>query len=300
MGRIQNCDLLISGGTKDPNLRRLADAAFARNLNVKLVLFDRNTEPPFTYDLQNGNVKIHGETILTRAVFTRYDVFSFLDGGGQASLDQSQVWYSAIIGWCLDEPSIHIFNRHLAVQSAHKVSMLKLARRLGFRIPGTAVTNEWSTVINFSTPCSLIAKPVVGGAYCQPLESLLSGTNWNNGTSPYPAFVQEKLTYPEYRAYLIGDDVFVFEIRADDLDYRNSPSTTLKIVDQRLLGDSVIQRLKNLAGEINATFCAFDLKSSKSANDICFLEVNTAPMFVGFDSVANGALSNALLDYLVS
>ena len=45
-------------------------------------------------------------------------------------------------------------------------------------------------------------------------------------------------------------------------------------------------------------FGAADFKTDPETGELCFLEVNTSPMFAAFDQVAGGKLAEAILETL--
>jgi hypothetical protein len=63
---------------------------------------------------------------------------------------------------------------------------------------------------------------------------------------------------------------------------------------------AVVERLGACAAAVRADFCAFDLKTDPHTGSPCFLAMNSAPMFAAFDRCAGGALTSAMLDYLVA
>jgi hypothetical protein len=50
--------------------------------------------------------------------------------------------------------------------------------------------------------------------------------------------------------------------------------------------------------EVGLDFGAADFKTCPDTGSYRFLEVNSAPMFAGFDRVAKGCLSAAILEWL--
>ncbi len=150
----------------------------------------------------------------------------------------------------------------------------------------------------FSASTPAIVKPGAGGAYCVDLAEAMGETAWYDGHAPLPAFAQEKLVYPEYRVYMVGRRLLAFEIHAESLDYRAARNSHVVPIDVDRLDADLRAGLVNLAAALGIDFCAFDLKT-RTNGGLCFLEVNTGPMFAGFDAVAGGALTAAMLDALI-
>ena len=299
MAAARRFDLLIAGGIDDSNLRRLVEVATRRGLAVCPILHEAEREPGITWDFATGELRLDGAMIAPRAAFLRYDVFTVRPGAGQTGLDRALAWYSAIAGWCLAHPEVRQFNRRLGQESSHKSYVLALARSLGLPVPETIVSNEQPSLDGFAATASRVVKPVAGGAYCVALEEGVGLTDWRDGRAPLPAFAQEKLVYPEYRVYLVGKRFVVFEIRAEGLDYRAERSSEIAPVEEGRIDPEIRAGLARLAAELGIDFCAFDLKT-RATGGLCFLEVNTGPMFAGFDATAGGALSAAMLDALLA
>ena len=51
--------------------------------------------------------------------------------------------------------------------------------------------------------------------------------------------------------------------------------------------------------EFRMTFGAADFKTDPDTGELCFLELNTSPMFAHFDQVSDGAVCRALLHHLL-
>ena len=126
-------------------------------------------------------------------------------------------------------PAIRIFNRHLTQATAYKPSALIAARRAGLRIPETLVSNESASIEKQVQ--NRIAKPVAGGGYCYLLEEALSNVGIRGEKLAAPAIVQERLTAPEIRIYVVGRREFSFHVKSESLDYRVRQDVELHLMD---------------------------------------------------------------------
>ena len=61
---------------------------------------------------------------------------------------------------------------------------------------------------------------------------------------------------------------------------------------------NLITKLDELNQHLGLDFSAADLKFSKKTSNFNLLEINTSPMFAGFDRVANGRLIEAMINFL--
>ncbi len=163
---------------------------------------------------------------------------------------------------------------------------------MGFNVADTYVSNDLLALAQLHEQGEWVAKPVTGGAYCTPLAAHeITGNN----ILSYPQIVQRRLVSPELRVFRIGNAWFGFLIQADALDYRSASATRMQVVD--VPGD-LVEKLACLSDHLGLDFAAADFKTDPHTGEWQFLEINTNPMFAGFDQVAAGALSDALLTYL--
>lgn len=83
--------------------------------------------------------------------------------------------------------------------------------------------------------------------------------------------MQEKLVYPECR-YLIGKEPLVFETHASTLDFRADQ-------DRHTIRRDVSVRSTESGSRAWSRLFAYDLKTRKELGELCYLEVNSGPMF---------------------
>lgn len=285
--------LLVGGGRGDPSLACLVEAARRGSVAVLPMLVDGDSEPALAWDVASGIMTLDGEAVDPAGAFLRYDVFTPRAAG--VSLDRALGWYNAVLGWAAARAGVRLFNREISPQASIKPYQLLLARELGLAIPQTWIGNDLAALAARADGAA-IAKPVGGGAYVQPLADALAGQG-AAARAPIPAIVQERLDYPEYRVFVIGNDTHVFEIASDRLDYRPDPATRL---DYRgghgPIADAAV-RCQALAAALRCDFAACDLKTR--GGEPIFLEINTGPMFAAFDRAADGAVTASILRHLV-
>ena len=293
-------DLLLAGGRGDPCLQSLERRAVELGLSVVAICHDAEAEPTVTVDFARNVLLLGGRACLPRAAFIRMDVF-----GGEAEkaqvLPRAPGWFSFALGAVLMRPGIGLFNRSMASFAGIKMADLAVARDIGLATPATLVSNDVGEIRRFADdPANFVAKPVNGGGYCKPL----AGTDFvrlaPDGSLPIPAFVQEKLTYPEYRVYRLGRRFMAFIVRSEKLDYRIDPEAQMIVCptgDEPLAG--ILPRLREMSEALHLNFCAFDLKTRPATGELCFLEVNSGPMFAAHDRVSGGDLGRVLLSELL-
>ncbi len=293
-------DLLIVGGVKDPNIGVLSAAAHKMDCAAVTLTFGDNAEPGINWDLEAGRLYLDGQSLAPRAAFLRQDVFSYRDSMQPDRLDKGLAWHSAITGACFSDDDIRVFNRQMDWRTSSKPIMLKLARQHGLPIPETVVSNCEDIIASLHRRAPRIAKPVAGGAYCRDLDAILKSPPWRNGVAPVPAIVQDRLDYPEYRVYVVGERLMVFEVLSDVIDYRTDRRSRIRSVPTDELPAAVRTGLLSLTRAVGIDFGAADFKTRKSSGEICFLELNNQPMFASHDHACDGALANSIVETLLA
>ena len=290
-------DILICGGADDPNILCLEAAANKEGYRSQLITHNQQNEPEFTWDLQSSSVKIDNRIIEAQGAFIRYDVF-----GGSSSaehdLDRSYGWFSACVGLIAVIPGLRLHNHRMDFRSGHKSYILATAKKHGLNIPKTVISNSRTQIERFGSVDKTVLKPIAGGAYTLTVAELDPEVPWENQQAPMPAFIQEKLDYPEFRIFRFGDNFMTFEIMSEHLDYRPYGDNSLKRVDNLKLGQSNLDALKSMSDELGIDFFACDFKSDPRSGKPVFLELNSGPMFAAFDLKADGELSAGIVKWL--
>ncbi len=295
---IQAPDILIVGGTKDPSIGVLATAARRLDRAAVLLTFGDGTEPAITWSLADGAVALDGDPLVPRGAFLRQDVFSYKDSFAADRLDKSMAWHAAVTGACFSNADIRVLNRDMDWRTASKPIMLELARQQGLKVPETIVSNHQDEIVALHQQYPRIVKPVAGGAYCVELSDILDDPPWCSGVAPVPAIVQERLDYPEYRVYIVGDRLISFEVISEVIDYRTDRKSRITPLPPDFLPLSIQSGLLALAREVGIDFGAADFKTRTATDEICFLELNNQPMFAAHDRACNGALAEAIVEAL--
>lgn len=285
--------LLLAGGDTDPQLLRLLKRAALHGIAVQCLLTGQAGLPRLRWDIQRNQLWDEDELVHVSAAFIRQDVFAYLKSQNTQDSAAAREWHVAISGWLLANPEIRVFNRaFLACGAVNKPYVLHLALQMGLHVAPTYVSNDLAAMNALCEQGAWITKPVTGGAYCTPLEQQTAEIN--NRLS-YPQIVQQRLIQPELRVFRIGEAWFGFWVRSEALDYRTSNTTRLEVTS---VPSEIKEKMARLSDHLGLNFAAADFKTDPQTGELQFLEINTNPMFAGFDQVAGGALSDAMLHYL--
>ncbi|AXQ27864.1 hypothetical protein D0B54_03860 [Solimonas sp. K1W22B-7] len=235
-----------------------------------------------------------GELAGVAAAFFRYDVFTPVSSGEQASTLRASAWFQCVNAWVLSRPGVRALNRDMKQAATNKIAVLALAEKQGLRIPRTRVSNLQEHAMAMAAGGG-VTKPVTGGDYCRLLQDVLPGVEFRHGRAPLPAFLQERLSAPEIRLYVVGEHRFAFEMRSSSLDYREHQDVDVLPVEV----PAEVEPLRALMACLGMDFGAADFKTDPATGKRIFLELNNSPMIANFDQVAQGAIADAIVRTLL-
>lgn len=286
--------LLIGGGDADPNILRLLRAASARGVRSTAALLGSSGAPLISWEIGADGLMLDGLKIRPTAAFLREDVFGS-DLGRKADVaHKSAVWHETLRGWLAERPDILWPNRQFAKsRQSNKLQNLQLALKAGFRIPKTLITNDVAEINERARAGKWVHKPVAGGAHCRSLGEIRSRT----GILAYPMKLQERLENPEFRIFKIGPSHLAFEIVSDQLDHRQDNNSQIRPIAAE---PNLCRQMNELCQMLGLDYAAIDFKTAPSSSEPVFLEINSNPMFSGFDQFARGQLIDTILDWLLS
>ncbi|MDD5393004.1 MAG: hypothetical protein PHE17_08315 [Thiothrix sp.] len=285
--------LLLAGGDADLQILRLLRYAARMGIAVDTLLTGQSGLPCLRWDIKAHRLVDGKREIKPKAAFIRQDVFGYLKSNNPQDQIAAREWYATVAGWLLASPDVKVFNRlYLGRGGVNKPHVLHLALSVGLDIADTGVTNDGTLMDRLAATHDWIGKPVTGGAHCEELA--VSG--WAFPLS-HPQIVQRKLQQPEMRVFRVGDAWFGFWVVSDALDYRTSATTRL---EQTTVPAELQDKMGKLSDCLGLDFAAADFKTDPARGKLQFLEINTNPMFAGFDQAADGALCEAMLDWLLA
>jgi hypothetical protein len=284
--------ILIAGGDADHSLLSLRRRALTRGFEHVSLLAGADGHPVLTWDVQADRLELDGREIRPGACFIRYDVFTHMADKDPESARRASAWYNAVAGWLQVHPEVRILNRHFS-GSNNKPYLLHLAKTVGLEIPVTRVSNDLDALERWAGERPLAAKPVQGGAHCQEMADMLASVREAGPAAPFIA--QNRLVQPEMRLYKVGSRFIAFEMRADVLDYRTTHATMVIPKPLHEVPRELCEGLGRLMELLGMDYGAADFKTDPDTGRLLFLELNSSPMFFGFDLATGGAVSDAIL-----
>jgi len=290
--------LLIGGGEIDTSIGSLLRRARERELPVIELLVGATGNPAVTWDVEADTLVLNGQEIRPGGGFLRYDVFNAMADPRPSVSFRATAWHVTAHGWLLAHDDVRLLNRGYNGQS-NKPFMLRTAAACGLAIPRTIITNDMQMLDGLPGADGMIAKPVPGGGYTRLLADLLADTPRKDGRSAAPAFVQRRMAAPEVRIYGVGGRFIPFNVISEQLDYRTDRNSRVELLPLESVDPGTVAALARLMERLSMEYGAADFRTHPDTGELVFLEINSGPMFAGFDAVSNGAVSDAILDYLV-
>lgn len=289
--------ILIAGGDVDHSLLSLRRRALTRGFDHVALLAGAGGTPTLTWDMQEDRLTLDGQEIRPSACFVRYDVFTHMADGDPESAKRASAWYAAVAGWLHVHPEVRILNRSFRGNN-NKAYVLHLARQVGLEIPVTRISNDLDALEAWAGERPLAAKPVQGGSHCREMADMLAVAR--EATRAAPFIAQNRLVQPEIRLYRIGSRFIAFDMRSEVLDYRTTNATQVVPRPLHEVPRELCDGLGRLMDLLEMDYGAADFKTDPDTGRLLFLELNSSPMFFGFDLVSGGAVSDAILAVLAA
>jgi hypothetical protein len=288
--------LIIAGGRGDPDLNWLADAAKHRDLPY-LFCYCNSSEPTqIHWDIQSNTLTLNDTIIESKSscIYLRYSMYDLY---GEASTEDAKILaeshYEPLKSWALYNEGVGMLNRHMTVGSALKLYLLIIAEEFGFKTPRSIITNI--TEKPGLTEEKAVIKTVNDGLGTAHYEPNMEPLDPPHLFKARPWVIQEQLDYPELRIFRVGPWLFAFEINAQTIDSRIDDTQSLKHVD---VPDYLKDPMMKLTDHLQVDFAAADFKSCSKTGKFVFLEINNGATFSGYDAVAEGRVSDAMVLHL--
>jgi hypothetical protein len=264
--------LLLAGGESDPNLLQMMTTATAKQVPFGVALAGRDAVEA---RCDQEGFFLNGAAQSPASLFARFNCFGYDPHKDTDQWWRYHNWHTCLVAATPQARRLNARGKH-----TDKFQNLRLAALCGMAIP--------RTVVGDAAPFDGIAKPLHGGATTRAVRA---GDRPPWGMS----FFQEYLPGPEYRIYVVGDQVWQFAVTSPSLDYRVHQDAALEVVT---FLDQEVARVLDLMSRLGLDFAAVDMRCN--ASQVCFLEINDGPMFVAFDNLVGRQISGAIVDWLTN
>lgn len=196
---------------------------------------------------------------------------------------------------CLTRPSI-------LKRAENKIVQLQIAKKIGFRLPLSSITNNDRSAQAFVTSQTSIVKPLATGKLSTLGQEYILQTNLVPPSelpvnlSHCPSYFQAYIPKDyELRVTIVDKQVFAVKIEAgNDVDWRKSYSSNIyEVID---LPESITSQCFEFMKALKINFGAFDFIVLNG--EYYFLEVNPNGQWLWLEEALNIKISNAIVHYL--
>jgi len=185
-------------------------------------------------------------------------------------------------------------------RASNKIYQLSIAKRCGFRIPETLISQSQQEVYEFISQLNkqVIVKPVVGTAGPLMFTEFLNDPFRFDSRSyeVCPAVYQEYIPGTDHiRLNCFGNKSFAAIIETNDLDWRPNLNVPVK---SWAVPDSLHNSIRNVLDNLGLEMGIIDLKITPEGEYV-WLEVNPQGQFLFLEPLTNVPLSSYFADYLL-
>jgi glutathione synthase/RimK-type ligase-like ATP-grasp enzyme len=102
---------------------------------------------------------------------------------------------------------------------------------------------------------------------------------------------------PEIRIYCVGDQLFPFQIIYEGIDYRRLDGKDIQVIPTEI-DPKIADKYRALTKILGIEYSSGDFMTGEDG-ELVFLEINNSPMFARVDEVMNGAICEAMVNFLL-
>jgi hypothetical protein len=176
----------------------------------------------------------------------------------------------------------------------------ELIRAAGFAVPDTLVTTDVEALQRFRAQHERVIYKSTSGVRSIVAELGPEHASRLQRITHCPTQFQQYIPGHDYRAHVVGSDVFVHEIVSDAVDYRYASARGDAIVLRAAdLPQDVAERCISLTASLGLTVAGVDLRRTPEGQWFCF-EVNPSPGFVFYDREHDEPIAEAIASLLVT
>lgn len=208
--------------------------------------------------------------------------------------EKAHVMFSLLARWA--ETGVPIYNPPAPEWRLSKPFQLALLRDAGLPVPETLWTNDPDRVREFAERRRIIYKPIAGGAATREVTSDHLTEERLAKLAGAPVTFQQLLPGDNYRVYCLdGEVIACHRITSEQIDFRQNE----EIVEATSLPDDVLSDCLRATEILGLRWTGMDLKEDEEGC-LRILELNSSPMFLGFDARSGTDVLGALVTALAS
>ncbi len=203
-----------------------------------------------------------------------------------------------LLNWADITPAL-VLNRprHMAVNSS-KPYQSQLIRRCGFLVPETLISTTPAAAREFQERHRDVIYKSVSGVRSRVARLAAAHSERLRDIMSCPTQFQEFIPGCDFRAHVIGAEVFASELLCDADDYRYPGDHMLEIRECRL-PHSIEERCIALAQSMELPVAGIDLRRTPEDEWYCF-EVNPSPAFTFYQEFTGQPIAAAIAKLLIA
>jgi glutathione synthase/RimK-type ligase-like ATP-grasp enzyme len=189
-----------------------------------------------------------------------------------------------------------IVNRPAAMSAnACKPFQLRWIAQHGFATPATLITTNAKAARDFKSIHGEVIYKSISGV--RSIVSRLRDAHVLEDLQYCPTQFQEYIPGVDYRAHVVGEELFTCRVESDAVDYRYAQDIPVRLARAEL-PEEVAGRVLMMVRDMGLLLAGVDLRFSPTGRWYCF-EVNPSPGFTFFADATNQPIADAVAQLLV-
>jgi hypothetical protein len=218
----------------------------------------------------------------------------------------SSTWTRAVqldellLGWLEITPALVVNRPSAMLPNGSKPHQLTMIAAAGFSVPETLVTTDQAEALAFWERHGQVIYKSISGVRSRVARLERADRERLRDVVHCPTQFQEYIPGRDYRAHVVGHDVYGCEIRSRAADYRYSGVTgeQFELWASRLPRD-VEDRIVRMTRRMNLEVAGVDLRRTPDGDWVCF-EVNPSPGFTFYETFAGQGVAHAIARHLMT
>lgn len=293
---MSDAPVLLVGAAADPHISTVA--SHLGELEIEAVVVDTlpfPASPAISLGERLDSITIDGRDLARPAAIYLRDIYAQplafgVDVADEMEQDwrrtlvafreKSQMLYPMLARW--GQLGVPFYNPLGSDWKLSKPLQLALLEQAGLPVPDTIWTNDPESVRRFADGRRVAYKPVAGGAATKELGPHDLTDDRLRALQGAPVTFQELLEGDNIRVYVLdGEVIATMRVTSEALDYRQNDEAIEKVE----LPAEILDQCLRAASVLGLRWTGIDLRSDATGS-YRFLELNSSPMFLGFDANA--------------
>lgn len=297
--------ILLLGIPSEPPIAMVAAAAARLGLACHAVSQRSAAALPLRLDLTMqglaGEIGIDGGTLaldrVTGALVRLMDPERLpgrQDAADPFAAARTAAVHAALADWLETTPACVMNRAGPSATNIAKPWQSRVARRCGFAVPETLVTNDQARVRAFHARHGRVIFKSISSVRSIVRELDDAALARLDRLAVLPTQFQVLVPGMDVRVHAVGRELFASEIRSEATDYRYAARDGLAVAMAPLeLPEEVARRCRRLVRALGLELAGIDLRRTPDGGWVCF-EVNTAPAFSYYEEETGQPIARAI------